>query len=160
MSRLTNALGETNKIYGLVDKASAMPKLFTNYDGFFAYHQAIHKLGELEDILCPADAPEITLDELREMCAAKREQRFIAPYPTGTKLYYVETDGILKGQVQEIIAHGYSESKWQGKINAGKDNRFIICHNSYNEPHAYQLCNVYPSRSAAEAALAKEGEKQ
>ena len=50
----------------------------------------------------------------------------------------------------------YSESKWNGSINNGKDYRFIICHNSYNEPHAWQLKNVFSSREEAEAKKRQE----
>ncbi len=46
MERLTYKLGEH---YGLSEKASARPRLFTDYDGFFAYLTAVNKLGKYED---------------------------------------------------------------------------------------------------------------
>lgn len=49
MERLTYRLGEQNPSYGLVDKASAKPGLFTDYDGFYAHLQASHRLGQYED---------------------------------------------------------------------------------------------------------------
>jgi len=99
----------------------------------------------------------IPLDRLEQICEAEREGRAVVlPYPIGTKLYYFNGEGVLKGHIQEITVHGYSESAWQGSMNKGKDHRFIICHNSYNEPHAYQIRNAYPTREQAEAALQKE----
>lgn len=77
-------------------------------------------------------------------------------YPIGEKVYYAETYGVLKGKVMEVIVNGYSVSEWQGSKNAGKDSRFIISHNSYNEPLAYQLKNIYATRAEAEAALKAE----
>ena len=75
------------------------------------------------------------------------------PYPIGTKLYHFNAEGVLKGHIQEITVHGYSESIWQGNANKDKDHRFIICHNSYNEPRAYQLRNAYPTLEQAKAAM-------
>ena len=49
MDRLTFRLGESNPSYGLEDKASSKPGLFTDYDGFFAHLKAVHRLGQYED---------------------------------------------------------------------------------------------------------------
>ncbi len=49
MKRLTYSLGKTIKTYGLEDRASARAGLFTDYDGFYAYLLATHKLGQYED---------------------------------------------------------------------------------------------------------------
>jgi len=49
MERLTFNLGKYNPSYGLVDKASAKPGLFTDYDGFYAHLLATYRLGQFED---------------------------------------------------------------------------------------------------------------
>ncbi len=111
-------------------------------------------LCELQHELLHAITDGISLSDLETLCSAYKDGRcVILPYPIGTKVYYAETDGVLNGMVLEIVVCGYSTSAWQGRINVGKDSQFIICHNSYNEPSAYQLCNVYPTRAEAEEAL-------
>lgn len=82
------------------------------------------------------------------------------PFPIGSKVYCVNTEGVLKGSVIEQIVHDYSKSEWQGQINKGKDNRFVICHNSYNHPQAWQLCDVYATREEADQAKAGMGDRQ
>lgn len=81
------------------------------------------------------------------------------PFPIGSKVYCVHTEGALRWKVTKQVAHGYSESKWQGQINKGKDNRFVICHNSYNHPQAWQLCDVYATEEEAEQAKAGREDK-
>jgi FtsZ-binding cell division protein ZapB len=75
------------------------------------------------------------------------------PYPIGTNAYAAERDGPLSGHVMQIEVRGYSESDWHGSRNAGKDRCFVICHNSYNDPYAKQLQDVFPTEEAARAAL-------
>lgn len=61
MERLTeNKLGQS---YPLKDKASSKVSLFTDYDGFYAYFEAINRLGCIEDVL----GDEYDLDRLREL---------------------------------------------------------------------------------------------
>ena len=49
MKRLTeNKIGAS---YPLKDKASSKKGLFTDYDGFYAFFEAVNRLGEIEDIL-------------------------------------------------------------------------------------------------------------
>jgi predicted neutral ceramidase superfamily lipid hydrolase len=78
------------------------------------------------------------------------------PFKIGTTVYCLHDSGPLRGSIIEQTVNGYSESKWNGSINNGKDYRFIICHNSYNEPHAWQLKNVFSSREEAEAKKRQE----
>jgi hypothetical protein len=130
-----------------------------------AYHESEQRTqynAYREHLICQMKAELLdaltfgtSFDRIEVIFAAEKEGRYIVlPYPIGAKLYYTDTDGVLKGHTQEIVVHGYSESEWQGRVNAEKDSRFIICHNSYNEPHAYQLRNIHPV-----AALAEKGEK-
>ena len=77
------------------------------------------------------------------------------PYPIGAIAYVANRCGVLRGHVTQIKVCGYSESDWQGSLNAGNDRRFIICHNSYNEPRAYQLHDVYETEAEALAAVEK-----
>jgi hypothetical protein len=77
------------------------------------------------------------------------------PYKIGTTVYCLDDDGPLNKTIVEQTVCGYSESKWQGSINRGKDYRFIICHNSYNAPIAWQLKNVFATRQDAENELRK-----
>lgn len=78
----------------------------------------------------------------------------VLPYPIGTKVYIIIRHGVLHDKILENVVCGYSESEWQGSINKGRDSRFVICHNSYNMPNAYELRDVFLTREAAEAALA------
>lgn len=83
----------------------------------------------------------------------ERGELVVLPHPIGCKVYHIETDGVLKGRIREVTVAGYSENKWQGRANSEKDHRFVIFHNSYNQPIACQLCNVYRTREEAEKAL-------
>lgn len=49
MERLTDK--KVGNSYPLKDKASSKVGLFTDYDGFYAYFEAVNRLGEIEDIL-------------------------------------------------------------------------------------------------------------
>lgn len=69
MERLTEQ--KLWKSYPLKDKASSKVGLFTDYDGFCAYFEAVNRLGSIEDIL----GDEYDLDELsKAMAALRREQ--------------------------------------------------------------------------------------
>lgn len=99
---------------------------------------------------------EAELDEYRKKEADGR--LVVLPYPIGTKVYIIIRHGVLHDKILENVVCGYSESEWQGSINKGKDSRFVICHNSYNMPSAYELRDVFSTHAEAEAALkAQEG---
>ena len=104
MDRLTYKLGEQNPSYGLVDKASAKPGLFTDYDGFYAHLLATHRLGAYEDTgLTPA--------EVAELAKAKAEGRLVVlPCNVGDTVY--------------LIVHGYVEET--------KVRTFFFGHPSYS----------------------------
>jgi hypothetical protein len=103
----------------------------------------------------------ISLDRLREICDAEREGRLVVlPYPIGTKVYIIIRHGVLHDKILENVVCGYSESEWQGGINKGKDSRFVICHNSYNMPNAYELRDVFLTREEAEAEAARKERKK
>jgi len=91
------------------------------------------------------------VDQYRADIEAGRLVRL--PYPIGTNAYVLEREGPLSGRVMPIKVCGYSESDWHGSRNAGKDRHFVICHNSYNEPYAKQLRDVFLTEEAARAAL-------
>jgi len=73
-------------------------------------------------------------------------------FEIGQTVYHVAPYGVLKNHVVEIKVNGYSESKWQGKNNIGRDYRFIICHNSYNQPIAYEFKHCYATKEEANRA--------
>lgn len=79
----------------------------------------------------------------------------VLPFRFGAKVHIVIRHGVLHDKILENTVCGYSESEWHGSQNAGKDGRFVICHNSYNMPSAYELRDVFATRAEAEAALAK-----
>ena len=61
MERLTRKkLGSS---YPLKNTASAKIGLFTDYDGFYAFFEAVNRLGEIEDIL----GEEYDLEQLRQL---------------------------------------------------------------------------------------------
>ena len=71
MERLTREkLGSS---YPLKNPASAKIGLFTDYDGFFAFFEAVNRLGEIEDIL----GDDYDLDRLRELVQADRDGRCV-----------------------------------------------------------------------------------
>ena len=92
--------------------------------------------------------------EANRLTAERDGRCVVLPYPIGTKVYIIIRHGVLHDKIIENVVCGYSESEWQGSINKGKDSRFVICHNSYNMPNAYELRDVFLTREAAEAALA------
>ena len=95
-----------------------------------------------------------TVARLKEICDAEHEGRLVVlPYPIGAKVYIVIRHGVLHDKIIENVVCGYSENEWQGSTNKGKDSRFVICHNSYNMPNAYELRDVFLTRSEAEESL-------
>ena len=71
MKRLTKKkLGSS---YPLKNDASAKIGLFTDYDGFYAFFEAVNRLGEIEDIL----GDDYDLDRLRELVQADRDGRCV-----------------------------------------------------------------------------------
>lgn len=71
MERLTRKkLGSS---YPLKNIASSKIGLFTDYDGFYAYFEAVNRLGEIEDIL----GDDYDLSRLRELVQADRDGRCV-----------------------------------------------------------------------------------
>ena len=106
----------------------------------------------LSDNFCGIEL--INLKDVLEMIDnASTVNAVVLPYPIGTEVYHIEPDGVLKGTIRKITVCGYSESKWQGRANSEKDHRFIIFHNSYNQPIACQLCDIYGTKEEALKAL-------
>lgn len=71
MERLTRKkLGSS---YPLKNNASAKVGLFTDYDGFFAFFEAVNRLGEIEDIL----GDDYDLSRLRDLVQADRDGRCV-----------------------------------------------------------------------------------
>ena len=71
MERLTKKkLGSS---YPLKNNASAKIGLFTDYDGFYAFFEAVNRLGEIEDIL----GDDYDLSRLREFVQADRDGRCV-----------------------------------------------------------------------------------
>ena len=69
MKRLTRKkLGSS---YPLKNPSSAKIGLFTDYEGFFAFFEAVNRLGEIEDIL----GDNYDLDRLRDLVQADRNGR-------------------------------------------------------------------------------------
>jgi hypothetical protein len=104
----------------------------------------------IESILCPADASEITLGELKEMCKAKREGRVVElkvkPYET---VYFIDEGKIAKGEITRIT---FWENDSADIMIDGDD---WYC-TDYTTDDIGKT--VFLTREAAEAALAKEGE--
>ena len=72
MERLTKKkLGSS---YPLKNDASAKVGLFTDYDGFFAFFEAVNRLGTIEDII----GDDYDLSRIRELVEADREGRCVA----------------------------------------------------------------------------------
>lgn len=67
MERLTGQ--KIGQSYPLKDKASSKVGLFTDYDGFYAYFEAVNRLGAIEDIL----GDEYDLGRLREAVEKQAE---------------------------------------------------------------------------------------
>lgn len=71
MERLTKKkLGSS---YPLKNDASAKVGLFTDYDGFYAFFEAVNRLGEIEDIL----GDDYDISRLRELVEADRDGRCV-----------------------------------------------------------------------------------
>lgn len=71
MERLTRKkLGSS---YPLKNNASAKVGLFTDYDGFFAFFEAVNRPGEIEDIL----GDDYDLSRLRDLVQADRDGRCV-----------------------------------------------------------------------------------
>lgn len=71
MERLTRKkLGSS---YPLKNDASAKIGLFTDYDGFYAFFEAVNRLGEIEDIL----GDDYDLSRLRDLVQADKDGRCV-----------------------------------------------------------------------------------
>ena len=71
MERLTGQ--KIGQSYPLKDKASSKGDLFTDYDGFYAYFEAVNRLGSIEDIL----GDDYDLDRLLNLVEADRDGRCV-----------------------------------------------------------------------------------
>lgn len=98
MERLTRKkLGSS---YPLKNNASAKIGLFTDYDGFYAFFEAVNRLGEIEDIL----GDDYDLDRLRELVEADKEGRCVVlPVRTGDNIYFTFLGKIIKKQVFSVV---------------------------------------------------------
>lgn len=86
MERLTEK--KIGNSYPLKDKAAAKVGLFTDYDGFYAYFEAVNRLGEIEDIL----GDDYNLDRLNELVKADEEKRcLILPCRVDDTVYHITT---------------------------------------------------------------------
>lgn len=97
MERLTRKkLGSS---YPLKNTASAKIGLFTDYDGFYAFFEAVNRLGEIEDIL----GDDYDLSRLRELLQADRDGRCVV-IPSGG---FDDKDGenALKSAMQTVFYH-------------------------------------------------------
>lgn len=88
MKRLTKKkLGSS---YPLKNDASAKVGLFTDYDGFYAFFEAVNRLGEIEDIL----GDDYDLARLREMVQADRDGRCVVlPFKVGDTAWFTVYGG-------------------------------------------------------------------
>ena len=97
MNRLTKKkLGSS---YPLKNDASAKIGLFTDYDGFFAFFEAVNRLGTIEDIL----GDDYDLSRLRDLVQADREGRCVV-IPSGG---FDDKDGenALKSAMHTVFYH-------------------------------------------------------
>lgn len=97
MERLTRKkLGSS---YPLKNTASAKIGLFTDYDGFYAFFEAVNRLGEIEDIL----GDDYDLSRLRELLQADRDGRCVV-IPSGG---FDDKDGenALKSAMHTVFYH-------------------------------------------------------
>jgi hypothetical protein len=164
MDRLTKKYAGGYGLAKVKDNEQALESPYPNT--LRACFESWQRLGAYEDTgLTPDEiaALRAEIERLRAENAAFKADieagRLVRlPYPIGTNAYAAERDGPLSGHVMQIEVRGYSESDWHGSRNAGKDRCFVICHNSYNDPYAKQLQDVFPTEEAARAAL--EGGQQ
>ena len=100
MERLTRKkLGSS---YPLKNTASAKIGLFTDYDGFYAFFEAVNRLGEIEDIL----GYDYDLSRLRDLVQADRDGRCVVlsepmvsmvQHPGDTDVYCPNCGNTLSG---------------------------------------------------------------
>lgn len=90
MERLTKKkLGSS---YPLKNDASA--------DGFFAFFEAVNRLGEIEDIL----GDDYDLSRLRELVQADRDGRCVVlPVKIGDSIYFTFLGKIIEKQVFSVV---------------------------------------------------------
>nr|DAI37281.1 MAG TPA: hypothetical protein [Caudoviricetes sp.] len=98
MERLTRKkLGSS---YPLKNNASAKVGLFTDYDGFFAFFEAVNRLGEIEDIL----GDDYDLSRLRDLVQADRDGRCVVlPVKIGDSIYFTFLGKIIEKQVFSVV---------------------------------------------------------
>ena len=92
MKRLTKKkLGSS---YPLKNDASAKIGLFTDYDGSYAFFEAVNRLGEIEDIL----GDDYDLSRIRDLVQADRDGRCVLlPCGVGDSVFHITTcDGFSK----------------------------------------------------------------
>lgn len=147
-----------NRLVRNTDKGYVYGRYTELYETLDGHKAVADKLGEIEDILCPDNATEITLDELREMCEAKREQRcVIMPCKVGDRIWTIENVFNGRETIQMIGSRIIDEIK-HNKLNKNT----MISKQPY-EIHYYPSeigKSIFLTRAEAESALVKEGEKQ
>lgn len=146
MKRLTKKkLGSS---YPLKNDASAKIGLFTDYDGFYAFFEAVNRLGEIEDIL----GDDYDLDRLRELAQADRDGRCVVlPCKVVDTVFYLTGKPSLSAnpvyeRVENSVVSGFywDNRGLQIRIRSFKGNHGT--YGFYNE-------TVFLTREVAEKAL-------
>ena len=158
MKRLTRKkLGSS---YPLKNTASAKIGLFTDYDGFYAFFEAVNRLGEIEDIL----GDDYDLSRLHDLVQADRDGRCVVlPCKVGERLWCINS----YGEVEETVAVGFlieNESVQTVAVGFLIENESVrICYREkmfleyYNAPIGKVL---FLNREAAEKAINKEDKNE
>lgn len=142
MERLTRKkLGSS---YPLKNTASAKIGLFTDYDGFYAFFEAVNRLGEIEDIL----GDDYELDHLRELVQADRGGRCVVlPCKVGDIVWVIRTVQDGKG-TNEV--HKFGEIK---QISINTHGCFLVG-DYFHTLSAEKIGKIaFLSHEAAEKAL-------
>lgn len=144
MKRLTRKkLGSS---YPLKNTASAKIGLFTDYDGFYAFFEAVNRLGEIEDIL----GDDYDLSRLHDLVQADRDGRCVVlPCKVGERLWCINS----YGEVEETVAVGFLIENESVRI-CYREKMFL---EYYNAPIGKVL---FLNREAAEKAINKEDKNE
>lgn len=132
--------------YPLKNTASAKIGLFTDYDGFYAFFEAVNRLGEIEDIL----GDDYDLSRLHDLVQADRDGRCVVlPCKVGERLWCINS----YGEVEETVAVGFLIENESVRI-CYREKMFL---EYYNAPIGKVL---FLNREAAEKAINKEDKNE
>ena len=114
MERLTER--KVGQSYPLKDKAASKVGLFTDYDGFYTYFEAVNRLGAIEDIL----GEDYDLERLRELVELTKNIPHVCRFCVGCEMEPKDGHGC-----DEYDSFVFSTRRLRELVEADREGRCV-----------------------------------